>query len=195
MTSTEYLLFTQASPGGPWLNTLEPYLLSGASAPPVVTGTDGLATAVAPDAADAVAPGDLPAVTATALDTAGGARPAVADPGNLADQADQGQWRADVPGSTVTDTHAPASGGVGQEFALLTTGGGALVFYTDAATVSLTPPAGTMLHVTVPGYLSPGEALSQATVDYLEQFAAYDPPAGQGAPGVVADYSAITGTS
>ena len=193
VTSTEYLLFTQASAGGPWRNALEPYLLSGASAPPVATGADGLATAVAPDAADAVAPGDLPAVTATALDTAAGSRPAVADPGNLADRADQRQWRTDVPGSTVTDAHAPASGADGQEFALLTTGGGALVFYTDAATVTVTPPAGTMLHVTVPGYFSPGQALSQATVDYLEQFAAYDPPSGQGGPGVVADYSAITG--
>jgi hypothetical protein len=191
--STEYLLFTQAGPGGPWLNTLEPYLLSGASAPPVATGPDGLATAVAPGAADAVAPGDLPAVTAAALDAAGGTRPALADPGNLADRADQRQWRTDVPGGTVTDAHAPAGGADGQEFALLTAGGGALVFYTDAATVTVTPPAGTMLHVTVPGYFSPGQAVSQATVDYLEQFAAYDPPSGHGGPGVVADYSAITG--
>ena len=51
-----------------------------------------------------------------------------------------------------------------------------------------------MLHVTVPGFLSPRQSLGRATVDYLEQFAAYDPPAGQGSPGVIADYSAITGT-
>jgi hypothetical protein len=30
-------------------------------------------------------------------------------------------------------------------------------------------------------------------VSYLDQFAAYDPPAGGGAPRVVADYSGITG--
>jgi hypothetical protein len=30
-------------------------------------------------------------------------------------------------------------------------------------------------------------------VDYQDQFAAYDPPAGSGAPRVVADYSGITG--
>jgi len=30
-------------------------------------------------------------------------------------------------------------------------------------------------------------------LDFQEQFAAYDPPAGQGAPRVVADYSGITG--
>ena len=194
VTSTEYLLFTQSSVGAPWLNALEPYLLSGAGAPPVATGPGGLATAVAPGAAGAVAPGRLPAVTAAALDTAGGTRPAVADPGNLADRADARLWRTQVPGGTVTDTHAPAKGAGGQEFALRTADGGALVFYTDAASVTVTPPAGTMLHVTVPGFFSPRQSLGRATVDYLEQFAAYDPPAGQGGPGVIADYSAITGT-
>jgi hypothetical protein len=146
-----------------------------------------------PDAAgDAVAPGQLPAVTASSLDEAG-AGP-VAAPGNLADAADERLWRKDVPAGTVTDTHAPAAGTAGQEFALLTSDGGALVLYTDSAAVTVTPPAGTALHVTVPGFLSPGQALTTVTVTYLEQFASYDPPAGRGTPRVVADYSAITGT-
>ena len=98
-----------------------------------------------------------------------------------------------MPGGQVTDVHSPAAGADGQEFALLTTGGGALVFYTDAAQVTITPPAGTALHLTIPGLYSPGQALSQAGVSYLEQFAAYDPPAGSGTPRVVADYSGITG--
>ena len=38
-----------------------------------------------------------------------------------------------------------------------------------------------------------GSNLSQADLTYLEQFAAYDPPAGGGTPKVVADYSGITG--
>jgi len=173
----------------PWLDAIEPYLLSGASAPQVTVGSDGLATAVSPDGgADAVAPGQLPAATATALDgtgldgTAGEA--AIAAPGNLADRADQQLARRDAPGGTGTD---------GPEFALATSGGGALVFYTDAAELTITAPAGSLLHLTVPGLYSAGQSLSRAGLSYLEQFAAYDPPAGRGAPRIVADYSGITG--
>jgi hypothetical protein len=94
---------------------------------------------------------------------------------------------------TITDTHAPAAGANGQEFALLTSDGGALVFYTDAASLTVTPPAGSALHVTIPGFYSPSQALTTASISYLEQFAAYDPPAGEGAPRIIADYSAVTG--
>ena len=170
------------------------------SAPRIALGADGLATAVSADAPSvAVAPSQLPAATATSLDGSGagtgnGTSPvAIADPGNLADRGDQGFWQGQVGGGTVTDTHAPAAGADGQEFALLTADGGALVFYTDAAAVTITPPPGSALRLTVPGLYSPGQALSRAAVSYLEQFAAYDPPAGGGAPRVVADYSGITG--
>ena len=197
VTSDEYLLFTQSVPGGAWQDTVEPYLLSGAGAQRIEVGTDGLATAVGPDAASvAVAPSQLPAATAASLNGtgAGGARTAaVADPGNLADLADQKFWQGKIPGGTVTDTHTAAAGANGQEFALLTAGGGALVFYTDAAQLTLTPPAGSMLHLTIPGFYSPSQALPSAGVSYLEQFAAYDPPAGGGTPKVIADYSGITG--
>jgi hypothetical protein len=193
VTSTEYLLFTQSSPGGAWQNVVEPYLLTGATAPQVEVGADGLAAAVSADAATvSVAPGQLAATTAASLDGTGTGQ-AVADPGNLADKANQQLWQDKVPGGQVTDMHSPAAGADGQEFALLTTGGGALVFYTDAAQVTITPPAGTALHLTIPGLYSPSQGVSQAAVDYLEQFAAYDPPAGSGAPRVVADYSGITG--
>ena len=142
MTSTEYLLFTQSAAGGAWQDTIEPYLLSGASAPQVEVGADGLAAAVSPDAATvAVMPSQLPAATATALDGTGTGQATVANPGNLADLADQKFWQGKVAGGTVTDTHTAAAGADGQEFALLTAGGGALVFYTDAAEVTITPPA------------------------------------------------------
>jgi hypothetical protein len=193
VTSTEYLLFTQAVPGGTWRNAIEPYLLPGTDAPRIAVGADGLATAVSPTAATvAVAPGQLPAVTAAALDGAGNP---VADPGNLSDMADQKFWRGKLPGATVTDTHAPAAGADGQEFALRTSDGGALVFYTDTAQLTVTARPGTMLHLTVPGFFSPAQALSQAQMTYLEQFAAYDPPAGGGAPRVAADYSGMTGAN
>jgi hypothetical protein len=196
VTSDEYLLFTQSAPGGAWQDTIEPYLLPGASAPRITVGADGLATAVSPDAASvAVAPSQLPAATAASLDGTGTGtgQPAIADPGNLADRGDQKFWQGKIAGAAVTDTHTPAAGADGQEFALLTSDGGALAFYTDAAEVTITPPAGGALRLTIPGFYSPGQDLSRAGVSYLEQFAAYDPPAGGGAPRIVADYSGITG--
>ena len=194
VNSTEYLLFTEQTAGGPWLDTIEPYLLSGASAPAIEVGADGLATAVSPgSAAQAVAPGQLPAVTAGSLDGTVTGPAAVADPGNLADEGDQRLWRKDVPNVNIAASHAPASGVNGPEFALATSDGGALVFYTDAASLTITPPAGSVLHVTIPGLYSPSQSVTRAGISYLEQFAAYDPPAGGGAPRIVADYSAITG--
>jgi hypothetical protein len=192
VTSNEYLLFTQSA-GGTWQDTAEPYLLAAANPPQIQTGTDGLATAVSLNTASVkVAPSQLPAATAASLDGAGQA--AITSPGNLTDHADQQFWHGKVPGGTVTDTHAPAAGANGQEFALLTTDGGALVFYTDAAHLTISPPAGTALHITIPGLYTSQQTLTQATVGYLDQFAAYDPPATAGtAPRIVADYSGITG--
>ena len=197
VTSNEYLLFTQATPGGPWLDAAEPYLMAGANVPRVAVGADGLATAVSLDSlAVAVEPGQLPAATAASLDGTGGVpgQTAIHAPGNLADVNDQKFWQGKLSGGMVTDTHAAAAGAAGQEFALQTADGGALVFYTDAAQLTLTAPAGTTLHLTVPGFYSPDQGLSQAGMTYLEQFAAYDPPAGAGqAPSIVGDYSGITG--
>src|SRR6202034_1436811 len=60
VTSTEYLLFTQAATGGAWQNAVEPYLLAGADAPQVAVGGNGLATAGSATATSlAVAPGQL----------------------------------------------------------------------------------------------------------------------------------------
>jgi hypothetical protein len=193
VTSTEYLLFTQAASGGAWQNAVEPYLLAGADAPQIAVGGDGLATAVSPTATSlAVAPGKLAERTGAAIDGTG-TGVTVADPGALADRSDQTFWRGKLPTATVTDAHTAATGAAGQTFALLTTTGGALVFYTDAAEVAITPPAGSAIHLTVPGYYSPAQALSRAGLSYLDQFAAADPPAGAGTPQVVAEYSGITG--
>jgi hypothetical protein len=197
VTSDEYLLFTQSSPGGAWRNANEPFLLPSASAPQIAVGADGLATAVGPGAASVkVAPGQLPAVTAAALDGTGTGQAAVADPGNLADRAAQRYWQRKVPRGTVTDPHTTPAGPAGQEFALRTSDGGALVFYTDAADLTITPPPGSVLRLTVPGLYSRGQAVTRARLNYLEQFAAYDPPAtAGGSPRVIADYSGITGKS
>jgi hypothetical protein len=195
VTTNEYLLFTQSAPGGGWQNAVEPYLQAGANVPQITVGSDGLATAVSTDAATvAVTPGQLAATTAAALDGTGTGQ-AIADPGNLADRSDQRFWQGKIPGGQVTDAHTPAAGTDGQEFALLTNGGGALVFYTDAAEVTITPPAGSALRLTIPGLYSASQSLAKAQVSYLEQFAAYDPAAGGGTPRVVADYSGITGNN
>jgi hypothetical protein len=188
VSSTEYLLFTQVTPGAPWRNALEPYLLSGANAPRIAVGADGFATPFDATATSlAAGPGQLARITAVSLDGAG----PVAAPGNLADRSDQRLWQQKAPNVTFNDTHAPApNGGV---FALPTTGGGALVFYTVAADDVITPPAGSVLRLTVPGLFSPAQTLHRATLVYREQFAAYDPPAGSGTPRIVADYSGITG--
>ena len=201
VTSSQYLLFTQAVPGGSWLGAVEPYLLPAASAPTVAVGSDGLATAVGAAAGDAVAPGQLPAQTAASLDVessvttgSGAVRPAGSVPpgvsttglSGLADQSDLRLWHKEVPGGLVTDVHAPAPGTAGLQFALRTADGGALVFYTDAASLSVAPPSGSALNVSQP--------VTRAGVSYLEQFATYDPPAGGGTPRVIADYSAATGS-
>ncbi len=97
VTSTEYLLFTQAASGGPWQNAVEPYLLAGANAPQVAVGGNGLATAVSATATSlAVAPGQLAERTAAAIDGTG-TGVTVADPGALADRADQAFWRGKLP--------------------------------------------------------------------------------------------------
>jgi hypothetical protein len=187
VTGTEYLLFTQAAAGAPWKNAIEPYLVPGATAPPIALGSDGLATAIAPDTMSlAVAPARLPALTADSLDGAG----PLPDPGNLADRLDLGFWRAKLPAASVSGRHAPASGG--QVFGLRTADGGALLFYTDAAELTLTPPPGNVLRLTIPGFYSPGEALSRAGIGYLEQFATYVPARGGSGLRVIADYSGIT---
>ena len=191
VTSIEYLLFTQAASGGSWRNTVEPYLLTGADAPRIATGAGGLATAVSvTSASQAATPGQLAGLTAASLDGAGRA---VSVPGQLADRSYQKFLRAKLPTATVTDAHAAATGRAGQTFALRTTNGGALVFYTDAAKLTITPAAGSKLRLSVPGFYSPAQALNKANLTYLDQFAAYDPPANAGVPTVLAEYSGPTG--
>src|SRR6516162_5184498 len=186
VTGTEYMLFTQTAPGAPWKNTIEPYMLSGASVPQITVGADGLATPVpAGTASLAVSPARIGQLTAASLDGTG----TLGDPGNLADRLDAIFWQSKVPAASITDQHATAGG---QVFGLATAGGGALLFYTDTAELTLTPPQGEVMHLSVPGFYSSGQALKTAGVGYLEQFATYVPPRGGTGLRVVADYSGIT---
>jgi hypothetical protein len=189
-TGTEYLVFTQAAPGAPWLNTDEPYVLAGAATPRVALGADGLATSVGSQTTVlTVMPAQISALTAASLDGGQSGASLAASPGNLADRLDQTFWKQRLPTATVTDRHAATAD---YPFALRTTDGGALVFYTDAAELRLVPPAGEALHLTIPGFYSPGQALRTAGVGYLEQFAAYIPPLRGSGLRIIADYSGIT---
>jgi hypothetical protein len=193
VTSTEYLLFTQSAPGGSWRNSVEPYLLAGADAPGIAIGADGLATAVSVTATSlAQAPGQLAGLTATSLDGTGSAV-SVPPPGALPDRVEQKFLQTKLPDATVTDAHAPAAGTFGQAFALLTTNGGALVFYSDSSELTITPPAGSKLRLTIPGLYSSAQPLTSAGLTYLDQFAAYDPPPNAGPPTVIGVYSGPTG--
>ena len=186
ITGTEYLLFTQTGPGAPWKNAVEPYAVGDATAPAVALDADGLATPVTAATALTVPEDQIAQVTASSLDGTGGGQ--VPNPGNLADLMDRSFWLGKLPASSVSDTHTPS----GPVYGLRTTDGGALLFYADAAELTLTAPAGEAMHLTVPGFYSPSESLSQATMGYLEQFATYDPLAGMSGARVVADYSGMT---
>jgi hypothetical protein len=190
VTNMEYLLFTQAAPGAPWKNTIEPYMLSGSGMPMIATNADGYATAVPADTTGlSAAPGQIAAITAKSLDGGGPVR----NPGNLEDLSDQAFWRGRLPTKGAdTDTHAPGPDGV---FGLRTLDGGALLFYSVSAEVRLAPPPGETMHLSIPGFYSSAETLRSADVDYLEQFATYVPALGDSGLRVVADYSGITARS
>jgi hypothetical protein len=190
-TGTGYVLFIQDAKDATWKNVLEPYLLTAAGpAPFIQTDAQGYAIQAPLTSAArlAAAPAQIPQLTAESLD---GATPAVTvrNPGNLADLRGQVYFQSRLPaGSADTDQHDTA----GLVFALKTTSGGALVFYHLTARLSLAPPAGQTINSRVPGYYSPGQALTSAAVDYADQFAVYL-PAGPAAPAVIADASGITG--
>jgi hypothetical protein len=194
----EYLVFTQAASGAPWKNAIEPFIVSGVAPPQVAIGANGYATAVAAsDAGLALSPATASEATATATDARTGAP---ASPANLADQQALAALRREFPApSSETDRHFAATEA---SYGLRTVDGGALLFYDVAAQVTVTAPANGTLPLNVPGFLSPDKPVARATLDFLEQFATYDPPAGgagQGArgsaPSVVADYSGIIGAA
>ena len=178
-----------AAGGAPWKNVLEPYLLHGTGPGPfVTTDASGYAAQADPDAAGlAVTPAQIEEQTAASLD---GAAAAVGNPGNLADMRDEAYFAAHLqPGSVAGDRHSPG----GMVFAAQTIGGGALVFYSLTATVSLTPPPGQALEIGIPGYYTPARPqTSTVTIRYVEQFAAYLPP-GHARAQLLADASGIAG--
>jgi hypothetical protein len=194
---TAYVVFAQNAAGAPWKDVIEPDILPGQVLPQIAVDSSGYAQSVAPDAGGLdVAPAKIGQVTAEWLDQLAASKSDSVikdESGNLTDLQDEVFWRSGQGGVPMdaTDVHsAPA----GQVFALKTTSGGALVFYTTDAQLTLTPAnGGTISGLNIPGYYSPANSagLTSATVGYVEQFATYIPPAGSNARDVVADISSI----
>jgi len=194
VTSREYLVFTQGTPGGPWLDAIEPFLGKNASPPPIALDANGYAKAVTAGSLGlALSPAAVSGATAVARDSGTG-QPST--PGNLPiDQARAAVLRQLPKGSSAVSRHAGTRERV---FGLRTADGGALLFYDVAARLTVTAPTGSTLHLDIPGWVSAGEGANlarganQIRLGYLEQFATYDPPTAKGTPAtVIADYSSI----
>jgi hypothetical protein len=189
VTGAGYVLFVQDAKNAAWKNVLEPSLLSATGPAPVIE-TDAQGYAIQAPLASAAgltaAPAQIPQLTARSLD---GRSAVLKSPGNLADLRDQAWFQARLPaGSAVTGRHGTS----GLVFALKTAGGGTLVFYHLSARLRLTPRPSQTIQLSIPGYYSPGQALTFAAVDYIDQFASYI-PAGSASPAIIADASGITG--
>lgn len=190
-TGSGYLVFSQAAPGAAWKDLLEPNALPD-SGPPVHIALDADAYATAVGTAGdtgglSIGPAQIGRMTAASLD---GNATAIKAPRNLTDLQDQAFWWSRLPdGSTDTDTH---QAGPGLVFGLRTRDGGALLFYSVTAQLTLAPPPSETFELEIPGYYSSNETLTSARVGYIEQFASYDPPQGQTNAHLVADASSIT---
>jgi hypothetical protein len=192
VVQTEYLVFTQASAGARWLDSVEPFVLPSATTPSVALNASGYATAAPASATSLALPvGTASGATATAFDSGFG-QPA--NPGNLADGQDLAAFKKSLPSHTsITTAHSASTDPV---FGLRTTDGGALLFYNVSARLTLTAPPGSTLSVTIPGFVSTDGKATDLTLSYLEQFATDDPPTGGGnPPRVIADYSGLVGSA
>lgn len=190
--NAEYLVFTQAAAGAPWLNSIEPFVLPSAALPSIALDASGYATAVPSSGTSLTLPvATASAATATALDSGAG-QPA--SPGNLADEEALASLRKSIPSHpSKTSRHSATTDAV---FGLRTTDGGALLFYDVAARITLAAAPGGTLRLDIPGFVSPGSQASEVTLEYLDQFAVNDPPSGRGMPAqVIGDYSGLTGSA
>jgi hypothetical protein len=181
---TQYLVFVRPSAGAPWKEADQPYVLG--TPPAIMLSPAGYATAVGDGAAGlAVAPSQIAAATASSLNGRG----PVPAPGNLAEDAEAAGWRHGLGrGASVSLTHAAAGYPV---FGLRTAGGGALLFYSDTAQLTARPARHGTIRLSVPGYYNGRKRVRGASLGYLDQFAAYDPPATIPGLSIVADYSGI----
>ncbi|HEX4830155.1 MAG TPA: hypothetical protein VH478_03565 [Trebonia sp.] len=186
----EYLVFTQAAPGAPWRDALEPFIVSSAAEPGIAVDANGNATAVAlNDPTLAVAPSAASGATAAQFNQG---TPPVPNSHVVASVEETDAIAQAARGSHAVIAHCSTPDPV---FGLRTTDGGALLFYDVGSALSLTAPAGGQLRLNVPGFVAPAAHQAKAIVDYLLQFAMVDPAKGHGTTLTpVADYSGTIGT-
>jgi hypothetical protein len=199
-----YLLFTKASASAPWLEVREPtsYGMPAGQQPQVATKS-GYATQVSPSdgAGLALAPDDLPAKDVSYLDVGNisttPARPGLPTPTRpkvinfangttgLGDLSDTSFWKSHMPsGSSVLDSHQTTTD---QIYALRTTSGGVLVFYDLTASLVLGAPFAQPFSITIPGFFNNSQQSTSFQLNYVDQFAVYEPPGSSASPQVVAD--------
>ncbi len=199
-----YLLFAKASASAPWLEVREPsaYGLPAGQQPQVATKS-GYATQVSPSDATglALAPDDLPAKDVSFLDVGNipttPARPGLPTPTRpkvisfvngttgLGDLSDTSFWKSHMPsGSSVLDSHQTTTD---QIYALRTTSGGALVFYDLTASLVLGAPFAQPFSITIPGFFNNSQQSTSFQLNYVDQFAVYEPPGSSASPQVLAD--------
>ena len=116
VTGTGYLVFAQASPGAPWKDVIEPYLIPAVTpAPAIAVDAQGYAQPVSITGSASglsAAPGQIQPDTIRWLDREAAAGADPADTGGLSDLRDVIFWRGELPSGTVTDTHTPARPGL-----------------------------------------------------------------------------------
>ena len=156
-----YIVFAKDSAAAAWKDVVEPDILPGQALPRIATDSGGYAESVSADTGLNVAPDKIGEVTAAWLNRVASStsNSMIKDEaGNLTDLKDEVFWRSGEGGPALdaTDIHSMPADPV---FALKTTIGGALVFYTTAAQLTLTPPdGGTISGLTIPGYYSPSSS-------------------------------------
>jgi hypothetical protein len=201
-----YLLFTRSSAKAKWLEVLSPNVLSGTAQPQVSADAQGGALPIASgDGAHlALPPRSLAAADVSYLDAGSGSaappRPGLPTPKptgtvvtfangktNLGDLHDQAFFLGQAPGQLdVQDTHSTTSDRV---YALETAGGGGLVFYDLAATLTISTIYGQLFRLKYSGFISGSQQDANFEVLYREQFVVYEPPGTPARPQVVAENS------
>jgi hypothetical protein len=199
-----YLVFTKASASAAWLEVRQPsaYGMPAGTVPQVATAS-GYATQVSPSDATglALAPDKLPAQDVSYLDVGNipttPPRPGLPTPTRpkvinfvngttgLGDESDASYWKAHMPaGSSVLDSHQTTTD---QIYALRTTTGGVLAFYDLTASLTLGAPFAQPFSITIPGYFNNSQQSTSFQLNYVAQFAVYEPPGASTSPQVLAD--------
>lgn len=207
-TAQAYLVFTKASATASWLQVREPNAFGlPAQAQPQVTTAAGYATQVDPSdgAGLALAPVKIATQDVSFLDVDNipktAPRPGLPIPkrpkvinfvngkDSLTDLSDTTFWARHMPrGSSVIDSHQVTTD---QVYALRTSDGGVLAFYDLTASLTMGAPFAQPFAITVPGFFNGARQSTSFTLNYLDQFAVYEPSGPAAIPQVLGTQAAL----